>query len=280
MFGYVVVNQEALDAPSLRRYRAFYCGLCRTLGDRYGMAARMALTYDMTFLILLLGSLYEPEEHAGECRCLPHPIHRHDCVTTRFTAYAAALNVLLAYHNCEDDWRDERNALKHSEALLLKRHLPALQAAYPRQFAAAQSHLDALWRIEAENGSADEAANRFAALMGELFVPDESDRWASTLRRFGEGLGRFVYLMDAFLDADADARCGRYNPLLPLRADPDFDGRCRALLTGLIGEAAEAFETLPLLQDVEILRNILYSGVWTRYALQQRQRRQKERKSQ
>lgn len=280
MFGYVVVNQEALDAPSLRRYRAFYCGLCRTLGDRYGMAARMALTYDMTFLILLLGSLYEPEEHAGECRCLPHPIHRHDCVTTRFTAYAAALNVLLAYHNCEDDWRDERNALKHGEALLLKRHLPALQAAYPRQFAAAQSHLDALWRIEAENGSTDEAANRFAALMGELFVPDESDRWASTLRRFGEGLGRFVYLMDAFLDADADARRGRYNPLLPLRADPDFDGRCRALLTGLIGEAAEAFETLPLLQDVEILRNILYSGVWTRYALQQRQRRQKERKSQ
>ena len=68
MFGYVVVNQEALDAPSLRRYRAFYCGLCRTLGDRYGMAARMALTYDMTFLILLLGSLYEPEEHACRTR--------------------------------------------------------------------------------------------------------------------------------------------------------------------------------------------------------------------
>ena len=76
------------------------------------------------------------------------------------------------------------------------------------------------------------------------------------------------------------SRRGRYNPLLPLRADPDFDGRCRALLTGLIGEAAEAFETLPLLQDVQILRNILYSGVWTSYARQQRQRRQKERKSQ
>ena len=83
MFGYVVVNQEALDAPSLRRYRAFYCGLCRTLGGRYGMAARMALTYDMTFLILLLGSLYEPEEGAGDCRC-----------RTRCTATAASQRAL------------------------------------------------------------------------------------------------------------------------------------------------------------------------------------------
>ena len=58
-----------------------------------------------------------------------------------------------------------------------------------------------------------------------------------------------------------------------------FEGRCRDMLTMLIGEAALAFETLPLIQDAQILRNILYSGVWTRYALLQEKRRQKERKN-
>ena len=61
MFGFVVANQEALEPDRLRRYRAFYCGLCRALGSRYGLAARCALTYDMTFLVMLLSSLYEPE---------------------------------------------------------------------------------------------------------------------------------------------------------------------------------------------------------------------------
>ena len=32
-----------------------------------------------------------------------------------------------------------------------------------------------------------------------------------------------------------------------------------------MGECTDAFERLPLVQDVDILRNILYSGVWLRY---------------
>ena len=36
-------------------------------------------------------------------------------------------------------------------------------------------------------------------------------------------------------------------------------------LTLLAGDAAEAFERLPIVQDAAILQNILYSGVWTRF---------------
>ena len=32
-----------------------------------------------------------------------------------------------------------------------------------------------------------------------------------------------------------------------------------------IAECAMAFEKMPILQDANILRNILYSGVWTKY---------------
>ena len=52
-----------------KRYRAVYCGLCRALKERYGLAGRMGLNFDMTFLILLLNSLYEPQEISSEAVC-------------------------------------------------------------------------------------------------------------------------------------------------------------------------------------------------------------------
>ena len=275
MFGFVVANQEALEPDRLRRYRAFYCGLCRALGSRYGLAARCALTYDMTFLVMLLSSLYEPEEQNVQMRCVPHPLRAHLSTETSYTASAAGLNVLLADSNCEDDWQDERRMSRHAEALLLKRHLPSLRRAYPRQSAAIEQSLKQLQQAERENADVDVSANLFAALMGELFVPDEADHWADTLRRFGAALGRFIYVLDAYLDADVDKKRGAYNPLLAFQKEADFDKRCQDMLTLLIGEAAIAFETLPLVQDADILRNILYSGVWTRFSLLQR-KRQKE----
>lgn len=37
------------------------------------------------------------------------------------------------------------------------------------------------------------------------------------------------------------------------------------LLLLMIGECTDAFERLPLVEHMEILRNILYSGVWVRF---------------
>ena len=74
MFGYLVADPGLLTEEEFARYRACYCGLCRTIQERHGEAARLGLTYDMTFLTLLLSSLYEPEETAGAGKCLPHPV--------------------------------------------------------------------------------------------------------------------------------------------------------------------------------------------------------------
>ena len=37
------------------------------------------------------------------------------------------------------------------------------------------------------------------------------------------------------------------------------------LLTQILGKAAIQFEKLPIVQDADIIRNILYSGVWQEY---------------
>ena len=68
MFGYVLALEDQLTPESWQRYRGAYCGLCRTLGTRFGQRTRLTLTYDMTFLVLLLSSLYEPQERCGTGR--------------------------------------------------------------------------------------------------------------------------------------------------------------------------------------------------------------------
>ena len=46
MFGYVRPADGHLTAEDKSRFQAAYCGLCRSLGRRYGLAARMILKYD------------------------------------------------------------------------------------------------------------------------------------------------------------------------------------------------------------------------------------------
>lgn len=48
-------------------------------------------------------------------------------------------------------------------------------------------------------------------------------------------------------------------------AQHPFDDHVRALLNMLMGSCCRAFEILPIVENADILRNILYAGVWTRF---------------
>ena len=58
MFGYVIPNQSVMTPEQQDRYRSAYCGLCRRIGALHGLRGRLTLSYDLTFLDLLLCSLY------------------------------------------------------------------------------------------------------------------------------------------------------------------------------------------------------------------------------
>ena len=66
MFGYVTVNKPEIKFKDFDMYRSFYCGLCRELRERYGIPGQVSLTYDMTFVVLLLSGLYEPPTREGK----------------------------------------------------------------------------------------------------------------------------------------------------------------------------------------------------------------------
>ena len=204
MFGYITVNRPELKIKDDVLYRSFYCGLCRSLKKRHGPGGQATLSYDMTFVALLLSALYEPETEDGTSFCLIHPAERHPIVKNEYIDYAADMNLLLAYYNLQDDWQDDKKLSARLGADLLKGSLKKVEAAYPRQTKAVQDYLAAVAEIEKKGQpDLDGPAGATGIMLGELLVKEE-DVWSETLRQLGFFLGKFIYLMDAYEDLEKD----------------------------------------------------------------------------
>ena len=148
---------------------------------------------------------------------------------------------------------------------------------WPSQTEGVENALTALWAEEAKtNPDPDRLCGLSGEMLGSVFVPRPEDPWSDVLRAVGAGLGRFIYWMDAWEDYDDDIKKGRFNPLFVYRNRPDYEDFCRETLELLIADAAEGFEILPLEQDLDLLRNVIYSGVWQRYNLKAEQKKRKE----
>lgn len=280
MFGYVTVNRPEMKVKEFDRYRSFYCGLCHELRAVYGPVGQTTLTYDMTFLVILLTGLYEPETKESECRCLIHPVGKHPVSVNEFSRYGAEMNLLLTYYNSLDKWNDEKKFYGLTAAKVLERKCRAIEQKYPRQAEAVKRSLETLTQIEkGREATIDEAARCTGELLAELFVYQE-DVWAETLRRVGFYLGKFIYLCDAWEDLEKDLEKGLFNPFARLKDEADFEEQCAAILTSMMAECAREFEKLPIVEEIEILRNILYSGVWMRYDAALQEKRQKKEEGQ
>lgn len=265
MFGYVTIDKPELRIKEYFQYKGYYCGLCRELLEKHGFAGQMTLNYDMTFLILLLTSLYESDTCMRQGRCKVHPVKKIPMLHNEITEYAADMNILLSWYKLIDTWKDDRKASALAGTHILRRNAVKVEEKYPRQAAAVKKSLRRLQAMEQKGVTdIDAVSGCFGRLMEELFVY-RRDVWEQTLRSLGFFLGKFIYIMDAHEDLHEDLENHSYNPLKALCGQEGYEEKCREMLVMTIGEACLAFERLPCLKDVEILHNILYSGVWGKY---------------
>lgn len=266
MYGYVRVYKPEMRFREFDEYRACYCGLCETLHRKYGIFARWTLSYDMTFLILLLTGLYEPRETKEKHRCVAHPFRKQTHFYSIITEYAADMSILLFRDKCMDDWLDEKKLSKKAAAQLLHRGYQKVAAQYPEKAHAIQEQLRLLHQIENENEQNVEIpAGCFGTLLSEIFAW-KNDIWEQDLREIGFYLGKFIYLMDAYDDIEHDKKKNCYNPLFTIsQSNSDLDKTCENLLQIMMASCAEAYERLPIVHYDEILRNILYAGVWPQF---------------
>lgn len=276
MFGYIIINKGELKFKEFDVYQGYYCGLCRVLKEKYGIKGQMTLSYDMTFLAMLLSDLYEPELTRGTTKCIVHPFEKHPTIRTEFTEYAADMNILLTYYKCLDDWNDDRKADRKLLSDMLCGAVYKIRNKYPEKADLIRRTLDKISEKEKQKvRDVDEMSALFGEILGTIFSYRD-DEWSDELYTIGNNLGRFIYIMDAYEDIEDDIKKNRYNPFIDDYGNPEFDEDIQKVLTKMMSECCRAFELLPIINDIDILRNILYSGVWSRYELVRNKRNKEE----
>ena len=216
MHGYVRPPLGTLPQAEAERFRRAYCGLCHTLGQRYGLTERFILNYDFTYLAIFLSDGEEPAPALA--RCPVSPLRRREYEPqTEALALAADESVILAWWQARDGVADHGavGGMKYRAAGA------ALTGAYRKAAArrpdfdrAVRRQLDILARLEAENcPSLDQPADAFAALLSSAASEVDDPVRRRVLEQLLYHLGRWVYLIDAADDLKIDAASGNYNPV-------------------------------------------------------------------
>ena len=266
MFGYVKVNKMDLTYREYEHYRGYYCGLCKCLKDNHGEISRLSLNYDITFLVLLLTSLYKPKSKVIEEGCITNPFKKKKKIINEITEYAASMNVLLAYYKLEDNLKDDKGLKDIISYNLYKNKLKRAYEKYPKKAEIIKEQLDILYNLEMQkNTNIDLVSNTFGNLMSEIFAYKQ-DEYESELRRIGFNIGKYIYLLDAYEDLDKDYKKGRYNPFIDyIDKKEELKQRVDKLISLCLGMLSNSIDRLNLKMNTGIIENIVYSGVYLRY---------------
>ena len=265
MFGYVTAYKPEMKMKDFYKYKAYYCGLCHVLKQRHGIRGQITLTYDMTFLVTLLTSLYEPETVHEKNRCMVHPVKEHDMLFNEITEYAADMNIVLMYYHFLDDWKDEKSRTAFAGLHTYRKLYKKVEEKYPKKCREIRRCLAKLQSYEkAGEENIDAVSGCFGRLMGELFL-FRRDVWSENLWKMGFIWGNLSTFWMPMMIWRKTARRGSYNPLLKMAEEEGYDDRCRQMLTMILAECSSYFEMLPCVENIDILRNILYVGVWNKF---------------
>lgn len=274
MFGYVEPDKPELKIREFEVFRGYYCSVCKCISKRYGQVPRLALSYDLAFLAVLLDATSREAVCGDMVRCFAHPVRKRLVVRpNRFIDYASDMNIILAYYNLGDKWSDEKSFLGGCGCLVLKNAFIKASKRYQEKAEKIENMLDELNRLEREKcDSVDAAAEPFANIMREVFecphVEDEKKR--KVLGWMGYNIGRWIYILDAWDDLADDVKSGSYNPILvQYRYDGgDLDAfkagvkdKLDFSLTYSLSECEKAYALLGAEKNTGILDNIIYSGL-------------------
>ncbi len=221
MFGYIRADTPYLYIKDQTLYRAMYCGVCKGISSVCGQAARMGLSYDVTFFSVLLHNLAGQDVKIGKSHCLTH------CIRTRLmaepdelTKQLGALNTVLVYYKYTDDIQDGDRG-RGKRLWFVSGHRRAAKA-YPEIERIVRERLAEQQETEKSGtDSPDRAADASANMMAELSDYLLGEKRTPYTHNLFYAIGKWIYLIDALDDYDKDKKKGAYNPFV--RAYPAED---------------------------------------------------------
>ena len=280
MFGYVYIDKAELKFREYYKYKGYYCGLCKNLKRNYSELSRLTINYDMTFLILILSSLYECEDRAVKQRCIVHPFKKQINIENEITDYASAMNLILSYYKSKDNWMDEKDFKSLVFSKFINGSFKKAASFYEEKERIIKTSLEKLAELEkAKTTDIELVSNEFGNIMSEIMVY-KKDHWEKILRKIGFYLGKYIYILDAYLDMEQDKKNNSYNPFLLMNFDEfhnkeeleqeykvptNIDDYAKEILMINLSFLSEEIDKLPLIKDKGIIDNIIYSGIMIKF---------------
>lgn len=270
MVGYVRIFKSELKIKEYEAYRGVYCSLCKTLGKEYGVLSRMLLSYDVTFLSVVLLSQKGNKPAFKQGRCPFNLLKKCNYCRCDYDvfSFAAAVTVLMFYYKLRDDICDGVFFKKllafiiYPYAFFLRKKV---LKKYERLDSVIKASMDKQQLCEKENtSSVDVAAHNSADALGKIFSYfSNSDQ----LYRLGYLVGRWVYLIDAADDLLRDIKSNSFNVFRNLYSISTVDDVTDTVvddITGILnmcqGVLAEAYLNLEAGIFSPIIENVIFES--------------------
>ena len=269
MFGYVRADIPYLYMKDNELYRAMYCGVCKGIAETSGQAARMGLSYDVTFLSIIMHNILGVDVKIEKQHCLTHCIrNRKMAEVDELTRQLGALNTVLVYYKYTDDINDGDKG--RGKRLWFKDGFKKVSKRYPEIVKIVSEHLSEQEQIEkAKVDSVDRAADATARMLASFSDYALGETATNYTRNLFYAIGKWIYLIDALDDYDKDKKKGAYNPFLLA-----YKAECRtALLEGKYAEEIafifrsvffdirENLAQIPFRFNTDLSDNILLRGL-------------------
>lgn len=214
MFGYVRADTPYLFIKDDALYRAMYCGVCKGIAETCGHSARIGLSYDVTFLSVLLHNIAGVDVTIEKQHCLTHCIRSRQMANVdEMTRTIGALNTLLAYYKYTDDIEDGDGG--RGKRAFFKKGFKRAKKKYPELEKIVRVNLAAQAKLEkAKVDSVDRAADATAVMLGQVSELILGDKATAATYGLCYAVGKWIYLIDALDDYDKDVKKGAYNPFV------------------------------------------------------------------
>lgn len=270
MFGYVIPDKPNMYIKDFYAFRAFYCGLCKSIGKSCGCIMRFATTYDATILNLLVHNLCDKKVEYKRQRCILHPFRKREMTVVDDLSMAVAdINSLLTYYKIRDNIIDKDKKLRNKTLrVFFKKGFKKASKRHPIAYKIIHEEYDRLNALERENcKSIDLVSDCFSKMMERLGVYLTKNEREEVKTLF-YCLGKWIYLIDALDDATDDFKKNRYNPWISAIGYEDeksfYENNkdyFNLILKNLTAIIKENYDKLPMPVQEGVLTNTFYYGL-------------------
>ncbi|MGM9973852.1 MAG: DUF5685 family protein [Clostridiaceae bacterium] len=282
MFGYVLPYKPELKIKDYEIFKAYYCGLCRSIKEHFGNIPRLSINYDMAFVALLLDGMNDTPGDFYLDTCMIHPFKKRMIIKdNKALTYSAYLNVALTYYKLCDDVEDDKKIKDHIYRFVFKGYKEIFSNKYKKLDLTLKKRLNSLSLYERDLNftSLDEISEPFSLLTAEVisdFYKIDETLEGQTLYRLGYNLGKWIYLMDALDDLKEDMLKNKFNPISSafnkdsIPFEEFYNGikdRIEFSILTCANEVFTNYKKLKLFKNNDIIDNILRLGLMDKYNL-------------